>query len=36
MADTNAVADRAPAEKAVRMSVSLPKEHYNILASVAR
>lgn len=35
MANTSAAADKAPTEKTVRTSVSLPREHYNILASVA-
>lgn len=36
MAGTSATADKPSTEKEiVRTSVSLPKEHYNILASVA-
>ena len=37
MEDTSAMPDKAPTEKrTVRTSVSLPREHYNILASVAK
>ena len=35
MADTTATVDKTPPGKTVRTSVSLPREHYNILASVA-
>lgn len=36
MADTSATPDNAAAERdTVRTSVSLPREHYDILASVA-
>ena len=35
MANTSVAADGEPTEKSVRTSVSLPKEHYSILASIA-
>ena len=35
MADTTATVEKTPTEETDRASVSVPREHYNILASVA-